>query len=308
MGGHLRAAPRRASRRSTRRRRRARHGPHAGDRARGGQRPKEPAPKPSPRRSMEAAKDRGLSSARAASTATCCASRPRSNVTREDADQAADILDQALAEGGQGVSLSRRPGKRTRRLVSFLRRRAAADPARRPEMDCRSFPDLFRKSAVVFTDTADFTVRTARDGILHFLMIFERFVGEAEKVVARADGDVVKVEADSLLLRFDDVETACRGRGGAGGAAAAHEPPLPANERLRLQLRDRLRRRPGPRRRRLRPRGEPRRARSARTWPGPARPCSPPRRPPRLDAATLRRVVPHQVVTFGTERHPRSTG
>jgi hypothetical protein len=33
-------------------------------------------------------------------------------------------------------------------------------------MDCRSFPDLFRKRAVVFTDTADFTVRTARDGIL----------------------------------------------------------------------------------------------------------------------------------------------
>src|SRR5688500_19771730 len=102
-------------------------------------------------------------------------------------------------------------GKRTRRLVSYLRRRAAAEAARRPEMDCRSFPDLFRKRAIVFTDTAGFTVRTARDGILHFLMIFDRFTEEAGKVVSRSGGDIVKVEADSLRMRNDGEDAACAG-------------------------------------------------------------------------------------------------
>jgi len=118
------------------------------------------------------------------------------------------------------VSMFRHRGKRTRRLVSFLRRRAGADPARRPEMDCRRFPDLFRKRAIVFTDTEDFTTRTVRDGILHFLMIFDRFVEQADKVVARTGGDVVKVEADSLLMRYDDATAACAGVDALEGCCA----------------------------------------------------------------------------------------
>ena len=37
-------------------------------------------------------------------------------------------------------------------------------------------------------------------------------------MVRRTGGDVVKVEADSLLLRYDDVNDGLRGRGGAGDA------------------------------------------------------------------------------------------
>jgi adenylate cyclase len=70
---------------------------------------------------------------------------------------------------------------------------------------------LLRRRAVVFTDTADFTIRTDRDGILHFLMVFERAVAEARPAIARAGGEVVKVEGDSLLVRFADVDAACRG-------------------------------------------------------------------------------------------------
>ena len=125
-------------------------------------------------------------------------------------------------------------GKRTRRLVSYLRRRAAADAKRRPEMDCRSFPDLFRKRAIVFTDTADFTIRTAKDGILHFLMIFDRFTEEAGKVVSRSGGEMVKVEADSLLLRYDDVATACAGVEALEALLRRMNAALPANERLRF--------------------------------------------------------------------------
>src|SRR5512143_698930 len=112
---------------------------------------------------------------------------------------------------GDRVSMFRKTGPKGRHLASFLKRRAASAPARRPELDCAAFPSLFRKRAVVFTDTADFTLRTARDGILHFLMVFDRLVDEARPVVERAGGRLVKVEGDSLLLSFDDATMACRG-------------------------------------------------------------------------------------------------
>ena len=201
------------------------------------------------------------------------------------------------------MSMFRQRGQRTRRLLSFLRRRAGAQPARRPEMDCRSFPDLFRKRAVVFTDTADFTVRTARDGILHFLMIFDRFMVQAEKVVSRAGGDVVKVEADSLLLRFDDAKTACAGVEAVEALLRRMNRTLPANERLRFSygvgygdvldldgdvfgLEVNL---------------------ASKIGEDLARPGEillTPQAAAALDPATLRRVVPHKVVAFGRSAIP----
>ena len=203
------------------------------------------------------------------------------------------------------MSMFAHRGKRTRRLVSFLRRRAKADPARRPEMDCKSFPDLFRKRAVVFTDTADFTIRTARDGILHFLMLFERFVHEAEKVAARGGGDVVKVEADSLLLRFDDATRACEGVDALEALLARMNRGLPENERLRFSygigygdvldldadlfgLEVNLASKIG----------------EDLARPGEA--LLTPSASAALDAATLRRVVPHKVVAFGRSAIPVS--
>jgi adenylate cyclase len=196
-------------------------------------------------------------------------------------------------------------GKRTRRLLSFLRRRADADAARRPEMDCRNFPDLFRKRAIVFTDTADFTVRTVRDGILHFLMIFDRFVEQADKVVARTSGDVVKVEADSLLIRYDDVKAACAGVDQIESLLRRMNGKLPANERLRFSygigygdvldldqdmfgLEVNLASKIG----------------EDLARPGEA--LLTPSASSALDAATLRRVVPHKVVAFGRTAIPIS--
>ena len=199
----------------------------------------------------------------------------------------------------------RHRGKRTRRLVSFLRRRAGADPTRRPEMDCKSFPDLFRKRAVVFTDTADFTIRAAKDGILHFLMIFDRFVGEAGKVVVKSGGDIVKVEADSLLLRYDDVAAACAGVEALESLLRRMNDDLPANERLRFSygigygdvldldedmfgLEVNLASKIG----------------EDLARPGEA--LLTPSAAAALDAATLRRVVPHKVVAFGKNAIPVS--
>jgi class 3 adenylate cyclase len=102
-------------------------------------------------------------------------------------------------------------GPRTRRLAAFLKKRSRTARERRPALDCETFPRLFRKHAVVFTDTDDFTIQVARHGILHFLMLFDRLIAAAAPEITRAGGEIVKVEGDSLLLRFDDVGAACAG-------------------------------------------------------------------------------------------------
>jgi len=132
------------------------------------------------------------------------------------------------------MSLFEATGKKTRALRSYLRRRARAKPEARPGLDRKASPGLFARRAVVFTDSADFTVRTARDGILHFLMLFERLVPEARKSVARAGGEVVKVEADSFLLRFPDPVRACRGIDAMEATLRRLNRGRPENERLRF--------------------------------------------------------------------------
>jgi len=132
------------------------------------------------------------------------------------------------------MSVFLRTGPRTRALLRFLHRRARAVPSRRRPLDLSAGAKLFRRSAVVFTDTEDFTTRTARDGILHFLMLFGRFVEGATPVLARVQGTVVKVEGDSLMLRFDDPGTACRGVVALERHLRLVNAGLPANERLRF--------------------------------------------------------------------------
>jgi adenylate cyclase len=121
-------------------------------------------------------------------------------------------------------------GRRTRRLTDFLRKRTKTLAAKRPELDCKSFPQLFRKRGVVFTDTADFTLRTARDGILHFLMVFDTVTSLCEKVVKRTGGETVKVEGDSLLLRYDDANDAVRSVLALDDAIQAYNRSVPENE------------------------------------------------------------------------------
>jgi 4-aminobutyrate aminotransferase-like enzyme len=61
---------------------------------------KEPAPQAAAA-VMEAAKDRGLIIGKGGLLGNVLRISPALNVTRDDADQAADLLDAALAEGGK---------------------------------------------------------------------------------------------------------------------------------------------------------------------------------------------------------------
>ncbi len=97
-----------------------------------------------------------------------------------------------------------------RRLAAVLRRRAGAAKTERAAFDATAGLVLLRRRAVVFTDTDDFTRLVARYGILHFLMLFDRTVSAAAPAIEKHGGEIVKVEGDSLLLRFDDPADACR--------------------------------------------------------------------------------------------------
>ena len=132
------------------------------------------------------------------------------------------------------MSLFTRSGPKTRQIEAYLRRRARTRAAQRPSLDCKSWPALTRKRAVVFTDTADFTVRTLRDGILHFLMSFDRAVAALRPVVRKHGGTVVKVEGDSLLLTFADAGTACAATAALDQALRRFNRTRPEDERFRF--------------------------------------------------------------------------
>ena len=107
-------------------------------------------------------------------------------------------------------------------------------PPERAAFDREVLRALGRPRAVVFTDTADFTIRSVRDGILHFMMSFTAAAGQAARVVAERGGEVVKMEGDSLLLRFDAVAAACRAVRGLEVLLRRFNRGRAENERVRF--------------------------------------------------------------------------
>jgi adenylate cyclase len=130
------------------------------------------------------------------------------------------------------MSLLRGGGPRTRALRAALRRRERADVLGRARVDARVLSRLARPLAVVFTDTDDFTRKVARDGIVHFLMAFDRAVRALTPDLERVGGRLVKVEADSLLIVFPDVAAACHGVARVEGRLAQANRGQPAGDRL----------------------------------------------------------------------------
>ena len=123
-------------------------------------------------------------------------------------------------------------GPRSRKLAAFLERRAHCDAGLWPELDSRQARGLFRRRAVVYTDTANFTTRTFEHGILHFLMLFERFVPEVERGLKKDRGRLVKVDGDSLLLEYQRPLDACRGVAAMEALLRRRNRGLPERDQL----------------------------------------------------------------------------
>lgn len=132
------------------------------------------------------------------------------------------------------MDLLRAKGPRTRRLLAALRRRERLRLPGRTRFDGAVHAGLDRRRAIVYTDTADFTVLAARHGILHFLMVFARIVRRLAPVIRRHHGRIVKIEADSLMLAFADASAACRAVAAIDRALHRLDRGRPASERLRF--------------------------------------------------------------------------
>jgi adenylate cyclase len=130
--------------------------------------------------------------------------------------------------------LPRGGGPRARRLVAALARRERVPRGRRPAFDRALVAALSHRRAIVYTDTADFTKRSARDGIVHFLMAFSRVVKALRPAIAARGGRLVKIEADSLLLLFPDARRACAAVKAMDAALARVNRGLPPDERQRF--------------------------------------------------------------------------
>ena len=116
-------------------------------------------------------------------------------------------------------------------LASALRRRERLAADARARLDARTHATLSRPLAIVYTDTADFTVRVAEHGMLHFLMVFERARRRLRPILKRYRGRLVKVEADSLLLVFPDTGRATRAVQAMSAALARLNRGKPESER-----------------------------------------------------------------------------
>ena len=134
----------------------------------------------------------------------------------------------------RGGGFFRSLGPRTRRLAAFLERRARAAAEEWADLDARQARGLFRRRAIVFTDTANFTTRTFEHGILHFLMLFERFVPEVEEDLPARRGRLVKVDGDSLLLEYERLSDACRGVRAIEALLRRRNRGLPERDRLQF--------------------------------------------------------------------------
>jgi class 3 adenylate cyclase len=134
------------------------------------------------------------------------------------------------------MSLFHSNGPAARRLLSLLRRRSRTSRKLREDLDRAAQRRFFAQRAIVFTDTADFTARVRRRGILHFLMLLNEVLPEARRLAARHGGRLLKVEADSFLMSFPEANAAC-------GAAVAlhrklreHNQVRPFDEKLRFSF------------------------------------------------------------------------
>ena len=87
------------------------------------------------------------------------------------------------------------------------RQRPGADVA---AIDARIWKQFGKTQAIAFTDLSGFSRQVVEYGILHFLQTIREQVKLLRPVVQAHGGTIVKVEADSLLIGFDDAASALR--------------------------------------------------------------------------------------------------
>jgi adenylate cyclase len=120
------------------------------------------------------------------------------------------------------------------RLRSLLRERLAPG-ADRGTVDRRIWEAFGTELCVLMTDLAGFSRGVAEHGIIHYLQILEESARVLVPVIEQHGGELLKVEADSLMATFSHprqaIAAAIAMQGAADGYNAAGRP---AAEQLRI--------------------------------------------------------------------------
>ena len=119
----------------------------------------------------------------------------------------------------------------TFRALLEERMEAGADVAAIDERIWKLFGERW---CVLFTDMAGFSRRSARAGIVPFLMLIHQMRSIAGPIWERHSGLVLKDIADSQLVLFRDPSAALRACVAVQRAIAAHNEPLAESDRIYL--------------------------------------------------------------------------
>lgn len=120
------------------------------------------------------------------------------------------------------------------RLERLILARIAADPAEKRLIDERIW-DLFGEEwCVMFTDLSGFSRNVAKFGIIHFLQTIYESERLLIPIIERHDGILLKVEGDSFLVIFRNVQKGMQGAIAMQRALATYNADKPDEEKVLL--------------------------------------------------------------------------
>lgn len=106
------------------------------------------------------------------------------------------------------------------------------DPSIGERQDAEIWAELGVDRALLVLDLSGFTRITKRRGILHFLAVYRRAMRVVLPAIARADGRVVKREADNVIATFFEASAALRAAGEIVDESARLDAGLGEDDRV----------------------------------------------------------------------------
>ncbi len=120
------------------------------------------------------------------------------------------------------------------RLERLIEARISAEPAEKRLIDERIW-DLFGEEwCVMFTDLSGFSRNVAKFGIIHFLQTIYESERLLIPIIERHDGILLKVEGDSFLVIFRNVQKGIQGAIAMQRALVAYNADKPDEEKVLL--------------------------------------------------------------------------
>lgn len=111
-----------------------------------------------------------------------------------------------------------------------------ADRTKIPLIDRAITAKLEKEMAVVFTDMSNFTSRVHKYGIIQYLASLHQGVKMARPLIEKHEGELVKLDGDSLLMVFKDVPSAVISAKEINGHYQEFNSSVPEEEQIEISF------------------------------------------------------------------------